>query len=101
VQKLLDDLEARGAFSAPARVRFWSRGPADSSHTDIAIVAGPRRLHMGSDGRQPVLATPGYDGEIDRQFCKLWSDLDRALMSLRPDEGQDAGELEFDMDWLP
>jgi hypothetical protein len=39
--------------------------------------------------------------ELDLQFCQLWSELDSALMSLRPDTGKHLAEVEFEIDWLP
>jgi hypothetical protein len=95
VRHVFAHLDAGGAFSAPARVRFRSRYSADSGHIDIAIIAGPRRLHMGADYQPPHPLTPGWDGEIDRQFCKLWSEVHTTLMGLCPDKGYGAGELEF------
>ena len=99
VQKLVDDLEACGAFSSP--FRFWSRYSHHVSHLDLAIADGSRRLHLGADGHPPDLSIPVYDGERDGQFGQVWSDLYSALMSLRPDEGHVVGELEFELEWLP
>jgi hypothetical protein len=96
VLKLLDDLESYGAFNSPAR--YWPRFPPDSSHYTIVIAAGSRRLYMGSWDRQPE----GADrSELDRQFCQLWAELDRVLMSLRPKRGRELGNVEFKLDWLP
>jgi hypothetical protein len=98
VPKLLDSLEALGAFNSP--VRHWDMLRLDSSMYVIAIAAGPRRLFMQSHLRVPVPQDPDRS-ELDQQFCQLWCELDSALMSLRPDNGKQVNEVKFEVDWLP
>jgi hypothetical protein len=98
VPKLLDDLEALGAFTSP--VRNWRVAPLDSSCFVIAIAAGPRRLFMQSYDRVPVPREQGRS-ELDLQFCQLWGELDSALMSLRPDTGRKLGDVKFGVEWVP
>jgi hypothetical protein len=98
VPKLLDSLEALGAFSSP--VRNWEKLSFESAQFVIAIAAGSRRLFMQSEERVPVPPEQG-GSELDLQFCKLWCELDSALMSLRPHTGKQLSDVQFEIDWLP